>query len=121
MKPLHGADEDVNVEELRYLLQNIVEVTAWHGDYGDAICPGGHTDARLYLKGKPYLYCHHERCQAEVAAVNAETLEVFVDFCAGRNIKIELTKEEKRGQWSNLWVKMQEKRASVLRPQSGAS
>lgn len=98
MKTLHGADAAVNVEELRYLLQSIVEVTAWHGDYGDAICPGGHTDARLYLKGKPYLYCHHERCQAEVLAVNAEIREAFVNFCAGRNIKIELTPEEKKAQ-----------------------
>jgi hypothetical protein len=61
--------------ELRELIYVIIDVTEWHGDYADAVCPLGHEDARLFLSGMPYLHCVHDRCESEVAALNAQLRE----------------------------------------------
>lgn len=96
MGTLHGAGEGFNTQELRDLIENFVDVTAWHGAYGDAICPYGHTDARVYLDGVPRLACNlHERCKADVAAANDSLRDAFFTAFGGQNFTVELTPEDK--------------------------
>ena len=63
-------------DNIRDLVEGIIEVIRWHNDYADCVCPYGHRDARLYLTGaSPYLNCVHEKCRADVAEINAQFKE----------------------------------------------
>lgn len=80
---------------LRSLVEQLVAVQQWHGEYADVLCPWEH-DARLYINGTiPYLHCLHQRCASDVAAVNAELREATSDTLGGNDISLPLSAEEK--------------------------
>src|SRR5437870_4691302 len=78
----HRPARYANGENIRELIEGVVDVVHWHDDYAECVCPYGHRDARLFLNGAtPHLYCLHERCRADVADVNAQLREL-----AGANL-----------------------------------
>jgi len=55
------------------LVEDLVKVVQWHDRYAQVECPGGHTDAIVYVdKPVPYLHCLHEKCQSDIAEINRE-------------------------------------------------
>ncbi len=98
--------QEVTADDVRELVDQHVSVTRWHSDYGDAECPGGHLDARVYIGGGvPHLHCFHERCAADVASVNHDLRQEFIELCRGRGIRIKPSPQEKEAEArrKHLW------------------
>ena len=98
--------QEVTADDLRALVEEYVVVTRWHSDYGDAECPGNHPDVWVHIGGGvPYLDCFHEKCAADVAAVNRDLRQEFIELCGGRGIRIKPTPQEKEAEarQKHLW------------------
>ncbi len=98
--------QEVTADDLRALVEEYVVVTRWHSDYGDAECPGNHPNVRVNIGGGvPYLHCFHDKCAADVAAVNHDLRQAFIELCGGRGIRIRPTPQEKEAEarQKHLW------------------
>jgi hypothetical protein len=64
-------------ENIRELVESVVDVIRWHDDFAEVVCPCGHRDAHLYVtRSIPRLHCLHERCRTDVAEVNVQLREL---------------------------------------------
>ena len=108
---------------LRELVEAEIDIERWEDGVGYLRrCPGeylhngpssGSPILRLRKTG-PWVACFHTSCKGVLADVNQRLAEMFADYCAGHDIKIELTPEQKAEFKFGKWLRRLTANARLL-------